>query len=435
MPSFPGKQIVIAIAVGSAACFIGCSGNHAPVLQPIADQTATVGVELSIELRATDADGDSLSFDFDAPSIPDIHSRAEISAFADDVAIFRWTPAASDQSDSAYPFDFKVSDGKATATETVQITVSGAAGSAPVFREPLGTGTTLDLSMQMCIDVLVTIDDTAATTVTISELDPQIDGSMLTQTDDFDATWHWCPSDAQIAAQDQYVLHLGADDGTNQATKDYLIVLRAPTQMNCPGTPPVITHSPPPAQSTLLDLTITADISDDVGLDGAPLLYYSTTAPPTPPDLTMMQQAAMALSAGDMLSGTYQGTIPNPVASAAPGTQATIYYLIEARDDDDPTGACDHVTDAPPTGTFSVDVTAPSGGGTLMACAACSSDTQCAPTYDCVVIGTGGDTFCSRECTGSPPCPTGYNCSTGTLTSVGGKVSRFCRPKTMTCTP
>ena len=250
----------------------------APVLQPIADQTAAVGVELSIELRATDADGDSLHFDFDAPGLADIQSRAMISAFADNVAIFRWTPDAADASDTPYAFDFSVSDGHASATETVQITVGGTGGSAPVFRQPLGTGTTLDLSAAPCIDVTIEVEDTAATQVTLSEDDPQIDGSMLTQDDAFTGTWHWCPTTDLQMAQDRYLLHLRADDGVNATTKDYLIVLRLPPAANCPGDPPVIMHTPPGPQSTVLDIQITAEITDDLGESSpAPLLYCSTT--------------------------------------------------------------------------------------------------------------------------------------------------------------
>jgi hypothetical protein len=411
-----------------------CGGNHAPVLEPIADQSADVGVELSIELRATDADGDALVFDFDAPDLPDIKTRAMVSTFASNVAIFRWTPEATDASIVPWAFDFKVSDGKATTTETVQITVGGMGGAAPVFRQPLGTGTTLDLTQSNCIDVSIVVEDTDSTQVVIAEDDPQIDGSTLTQTDAFDADWNWCPTAAQIAAQDRYLLHLSADDGTNHTTKSYLIVLRSGTMMNCPGMPPVITHTPPGAQSTLLDIPITAMITDDVGIKAAPIVYYSTTAPATPPDLTKMSQVTLSLTAGDGLSGTYSGTLPNPVASGAAGSSATLYYVLEAKDNDDPTGACDHVVDST---TFAIVVTNPGGNGSLMACDACTADAQCSTGFDCIHIGTSTGTFCARECTGSPPCATGYSCSpSGSLiTSVGGKMARYCRPSTLSCAP
>jgi hypothetical protein len=415
-----------------------CGDNHPPKLQPIADQTAAVGVELSIELRATDADGDTLHFDFAAPGLPDIKTRANpavLSTFADNVAIFRWTPQASDRNTTPYAFDFKVTDGKATTTETVQITVGDSTGSAPVFRQPLGTGTTLDLSTDKCIDVAIVVEDTDSTMVTISEDQPQIEGGMLNVTGPFDATWHWCPTSAEIMAQDRYLLHLLADDGSNQATKSYLIVLRQGTGTNCPGQPPVIMHTPLAPQSTLLDIKIDATVSDDLGIKAAPLVYYSTNQPVGSPNLATMSQVTMTRLSGTTLSGMYEGVIPNPVATSPTGTKKTIYYVIEAKDNDDPTGMCDHVVDAPASGTYAVDVTNPGGGrGTLTQCQPCSSDVQCAAGYDCIDIFSTGK-FCARECTGSPPCATGSNCSTTMLTSVDGKVSRFCRPTTMSCTP
>src|SRR5688572_16107880 len=184
-----------------AVLAVGCA-NRAPVMQPIDDQTGSVGAELTFELRATDPDGDSLTFDFEAPMIPDLKSRsnpARVSSFTDGVAIFRWTPGAQDRNSSAYAFDFKVSDGKATTTETVQITIlDSAGGGAPIFREPLGTGTTLDLDQNNCIEVAILVDDPDSTAVTISEEEPLIEGATLEQTGNFEATWQWCPTPEQI---------------------------------------------------------------------------------------------------------------------------------------------------------------------------------------------------------------------------------------------
>jgi hypothetical protein len=421
--------------IGITFFLASCSGNHPPSLQPIADQSASVGVELSIELRASDSDGDSLTFDFDAPSVMDIKSRAQLSAFADNVAIFRWTPQASDRNAMPYAFDFKVSDGHSTTTETVQITVNDAAGgSAPIFRQPLGTGTTLDLSTDKCIDVAIVVEDTDSTMVTLSEVAPTIDGAMLTQTDPFMGTWHWCPSAAQIAAQDRYLLQLLADDGTNQTTKSYLIVLRTPSGMNCPGAPPAITTTPLTAQSTISDLQVSAEVTDDKGVKSV-LLYWTTTMPADPPDIASMTPVAMTLSTGDALDGTYGGSIPNPVAGMAAGTKVTVYYIIEAKDKDDPTGTCNHLVDSPMTGTYAVDVTAPSGmQGTGVNCDPCTKDVQCSTGYECIQIGSSG-TFCARECTGNPPCDNMYSCSTSPLTSVDGHSSRYCRASSMTCPP
>jgi hypothetical protein len=438
-------------ALAAVLC-AACGSNQPPKIQPIADQLASVGIELSIQVRATDADGDPITFDFACPALPDLKTRAmpaTITTFADGVAIFRWTPQASDRSPTPYAFDFRASDGKATTTETVRITVNDAgATSGPVFREPLGTGTTLDLDKTSCIDVPILVDDTGATQVTIAEGAPQIDGAMLMVSGPFAATWHWCPSDAQVAAKDRYLLLLSADDGASpKALKSYLVVLRkTPPDAGCPGTPPVITHTPPGPQTTIDDIGLAAVVTDDVGIAGTPIVYYTTTAPPTPPDVTMMSQVPMTLT--DAATSTWSTTLPNPVAAMPDGTTVTLYYLIEARDTDDPTGVCNHLTDSPSMGTYSVAVTKPIGTtrGTLGSCDPCTHDMQCAgmigsePAYDCIVVGTLGQTFCARECTGSPACPTGYLCtpsaSSGVLiTSVDGVMSRFCKPSVGYCGP
>jgi len=419
----------------------GCASNRAPVLEPLSDQVAEVGVELTVEVRASDPDHDSLKFDFAAPDLPDLKSRsaaATIVAFSDGVAVFRWTPSANDRRADAYAFDFNVTDGKTTTTETVQIQVSnGGNSNSPVFRKPLGTGTTLDLSNATCLELDIVVEDPDSTDATISEEDPLIPGATLTPTDAFSAHWSWCPAADQVAAQDRYLLTLSATDGTSPAVrKTYLIVLRQPQMNNCPGTPPVVTHTPPPDASTVADIAVTAMITDDTGLKGTPLIYYSTTNPGTTPDLSSMIQGSMALQTGTSKSGTYSGSLPNPVAGSPAGTQTTIYYLMIADDNDDPSGTCDHSTYAPATGTYSVTVTNPGSTQALKICDACTSDAQCGGDNHCISVGTAGGTYCGQACGGTlPNCPSGYSCSSAAITSVDGKASRQCQPRVGYCGP
>ena len=146
--------------------------------------------------------------------------------------------------------------------------------------------------------------------------------------------------------ESRYTLVLSADDGDNPKTiKNYLIVLRGTgSGTSCPGAAPVIAHTPA-NQTTRLDLTPVATITDDKGLKDAPLFYYSTTNPGATPDLSHDDAAV-----DDPDDGRQQErhstppTVPNPVASATAGTTATIYYVIVADDDDDPMGNCDHTT-------------------------------------------------------------------------------------------
>src|SRR5262249_16787374 len=163
-----------------------------------------------------------------------------------------------------------------------------------------------------------------------------------------------------------YPITLQADDGKNPAaTKRYILVLLSPPKNDCPGTAPQIAHTPPGNQTTLANLAVSAMVSDDEGVKGSPLLYYSTEPPASPPDLAPLPMSERTRTPGDARSGFYQGEIPNPVASS--GRTATLYYLIAAKDDDDPNGTCDHLTQV---GPYSFAVTA--GGGEAVAfCGPC----------------------------------------------------------------
>src|SRR6185312_2724029 len=191
---------------------------------------------------------------------------------------FRWTPLAADLGEHA--FDFKVSDGSNETTVTININVKSAIGSqtAPIFRQPLGTGTTIDLSRANCVDLDVVVEDQDTPNVKIAQEEPTIEGADLKSVDGQSATWHWCPSRAQ-EGEDRYTLTLSADDGDNPKTlKNYLVVLRGTGGggQSCPGAAPTIAHSPQNA-TTRLDLAPTATVSDDKGIKDSPLFYYSTT--------------------------------------------------------------------------------------------------------------------------------------------------------------
>jgi hypothetical protein len=431
------RRLALALTVTLAACG---GSNSAPKIMPIDDQVAEVGVELTVQIRATDADNDPLSFDFAAPSIPDLKTRsgpATIASFADGVATFRWTPTARDRSDTPYTIDFKVSDGTSTAVETVRVTVTDAGtGNSPIFRQPLGTGTTLDLTTATCVDVDLVVEDNDSPMVTLAEQPPGLGGAMLTATGNYTATWHWCPTMDQIAAQDRYMVTWTADDGSSPTSlKQYLIVLRKMPKTNCTGSAPVIMHTQLAAQATVQDLKISATVTDDIGLKDPPIVYYATTPPAA--GALPATQVTMVQKSGTPQNGVYEGTIPNPVASSPSGTMKTLYYLIAATDADDPTGSCNHTTQAPTTGTYMVTVTNPGATTGLGLCAACTSDTQCGGASDnCIKVGPTS-TYCGQACgdTGSPACPTGYTCSAAAILSVDGLSKRQCVPMSNSCDP
>ncbi|HEX3473573.1 MAG TPA: Ig-like domain-containing protein, partial [Kofleriaceae bacterium] len=159
---------------------------------------AQVGTELMVNLHGTDPDGDALTYEFQATDLTDLDGHAEITVSPSGTGVFKWTPSQADV--GRHAFDFTVSDASHHATTTINIDVRSAIGaaSAPVFRQPLGSGTTLDLTQQTCVAVDIVID-ASSSTVRLSQVDPVIEGAELRVRDGHTATWHWCPSKTQQA--------------------------------------------------------------------------------------------------------------------------------------------------------------------------------------------------------------------------------------------
>lgn len=412
--------------VSALATQVACSGGNAPELEGLSDQVAQVGTELKLDLNGTDPDGDRLSYDFKAADIEGLKDRAQITVSPSGAGVFRWTPLASDVGQHA--FDFIVSDAGNDTTVTITIDVKSAIGSAtaPIFRQPLGSGTTIDLGSKNCVDLNIVIEDQDTAQVTISQEEPLIDGAKLEQMDGQTARWNWCPTRAQ-EGDSRYTLILAADDGENPKTvKNYLVVLRGNTGTNCPGSGPVIAHTSS-NQTTRLDLKPAANITDDKGLKDAPLFYYSFTNPGPTPNLSQMTQLTTVKQSGSNTSGSWAPTLPNPVANAAAGTSKTIYYVFVADDDDDTMGTCDHSTMST---VYSMTVTA-GGTSTAGVCMACTADSQCGAGNECVYMGSMGDSYCLQGCGGG--CPTGYTCSASPIYSVNGAQMLQCVPQSGSC--
>ncbi len=411
-----------------------CGDNSPPTLQPIDDQAVEVGAELTLEVVASDADGDSLTFSVSSDSIPDLTSRthpAQFVPFGQTSAYLRWTPLALDV--GSHSLTITVSDGKASASRTFVVDVS-AGNAVPVFREPLGSGTTLDLASSQCIELDILVEDPDSPNVDISLEDPIEDGYEFAQDDPVAGVFSWCPTAKQIESSERYTLNLKADDRDGHiGRKKYVVVLRRELE-SCPGEGPTITHTEPPAQSTLLDIEITAQVTDDLGVPGQPVLYYSGTPPTDPanPDFDQFVQLLMSRTSGDAQSGSYSAMVPNPVLTDAPGTVRTIYYFIEATDNDDAEGTCDHRTTAPSGAVYSVEVERPAEGETLDHCEPCSADVQC--TSGMCVAFSGGSPSCLDTCTApGAPCTDGGTCSSQPWTSVDGLGGLVCLPPGSSC--
>jgi len=205
-----------------ALLLAACAGGHPPDIVGLTDQVAYVGDQLTVELDGTDPDGDMLTYGVKADI--SLGGAASITQTPTGTGIFRWTPLAEDI--GSHVFDFTADDGTHTTTVSITIEVRAASCAAPVFVEPLGTGTVVDLATTPCMTVNVVVQDQDTPQVDIGQEAPVIDGAQLTPIDGQSANWTWCPSAAQAAAQDRYTLVLSADDRDNPKTiKDYVIVL------------------------------------------------------------------------------------------------------------------------------------------------------------------------------------------------------------------
>ena len=104
----------------------GTPGNAAPVIAAITDQTVEEGQTVSVEMSASDADGDAIAFslsvinDTDGSAVPD--SFYTFTDAGDGTGTFSWTPGTGDSGD--YTTTATASDGSVSATETFAITVA-----------------------------------------------------------------------------------------------------------------------------------------------------------------------------------------------------------------------------------------------------------------------------------------------------------------------
>ena len=201
---------------------VGCDAGAPPDLLGLDDQVAVVGQQFVLELEGVDPDGDPLTYKVEADLV--LEGNATLSKTPAGYGLFRWTPVAADV--GMHAFDFIVSDGTHDTAVTINIDVRASSGTVPVFRQPLGAGRVVNLATTPCIDVDILIEDLDTTDVAITDEEPKIEGSILTQLDGRSSQWRWCPTPSQVADTDRYTLILSADDGENPKTyKNYVVVL------------------------------------------------------------------------------------------------------------------------------------------------------------------------------------------------------------------
>jgi hypothetical protein len=173
----------------------GGTTNTPPVLASIGNKSVTEGQLLTFTISATDADGDPLTYS--ASSLP---SGATFNA---STRTFSWTPTSTQQ--GTYNPRFTVSDGQATDSETITITVfdAGTPNSPPVLAT-IGNKTVIEGQL-LSFTISATDADNNPLTYSAANLPSGATFNASTR------TFSWTPTTSQ---QGQYSPTFSVSDGT-----------------------------------------------------------------------------------------------------------------------------------------------------------------------------------------------------------------------------
>jgi hypothetical protein len=404
----------VCAAIGLLSFGTACSETDALILQPVPNQDAQVGVEVTIELLVLNAPGASPRFTVMSPTIPDLNERPtppRFIPFGGSGAYFRWVPLGKDVGDHVFRIEASA-DGQTSGTNFRILIRAGNA--VPSFIKPLGSGKTLDqASGDTCFVVPVQIQDPDSTRVNIS-LDSPIElGYDFRQDSDYSGEFNWCPTPEQTSRSDRYSVNFVADDGDGHSTyKNFNLLIRRRLGTDCPGRTPAVDHEPPEQPGGTPYIEITTRISDDIGIPIPPIVYFTfedqfATGDRNLENLTLIN---MERASGTELDGVYNARIPIPSDQASLMPVTRLFYFIEVTDDDDPNGDCDHRVMVPKNGYIELPVSPPTPATPVSPCLTCDNDAPCGSGI-CVDLGDG-QPVCLGRCddTDTAPPPTMNGC-------------------------
>jgi hypothetical protein len=211
----------------AALILSGCDEGPLPLsITVVPPLTARVGQEVSVPLAVLTS-APLVSWDWRSLSNPDLSTRLRrpnLTVYTHGRAVWRWTPVAEDA--GPQQIEFSAATDKEWGNVTLPLHID-TGNDPPVFREPVGEGTTLNLRSEMCVHVDVVVDSTTAPRVDLSLLEPP-EGAILLPTGDLTGELSFCPTPAQIAADTVYPLTIHAAVDAWLIAKTYVIVLRRP---------------------------------------------------------------------------------------------------------------------------------------------------------------------------------------------------------------
>jgi hypothetical protein len=391
-----------------------------------------------IEVNAYDPDDHFVSFGFSLSPLPATQTLGRagqpmLQKVDDYQAIFSWTPGNADV--GSYALSLIIEDELgARVEETINLTVldRGVSGGEAVrFVEPSGEVLLLDLNEGPCLETQVSLE---ANTLSADELSLSLGADApptMTLTREVAKRYRlaWCPSPEEISARSQYPISLIASNsrGMPNVEKRYLIMIQGVRAENCPGQPPTLSYEALPNQRGAANLTLYAEVTDDLGIKGTPTLSYQLTevdqmTPQGEWVRVVMQPSTTSSVMGE--AERYEALIPPPQQ----GRDMRLFYEVSVTDDDDEMGtACDHQVEGPTHSlVWTWDEGVSPGYGL---CNPCLFDVQCGGSEDrCVPafgeLGTSLEGVCARACDEANACAVGEECIS--VVSLEGVESQQC---------
>ena len=189
----------------------GCSNeNLPPRLTATGPFPAFVGQQFNQKIFGTDPDGDRVTLSLD--SNDSVVAGLTATPLPDQSLQLSWTPA--EEAAGMQSILIAATDGKVTVRTPVFIDVRFGSAGTPIFREPVGTGVVLDLSVSDCQEVPVTVEDSDSPMIELTERVQPPGSEFIVDSNGWSATWRWCP-DPDTIEFDNYRIVFVADDGDN----------------------------------------------------------------------------------------------------------------------------------------------------------------------------------------------------------------------------
>jgi hypothetical protein len=259
--------------------------NQAPVLDAIGNQTVTEGNPLTFTATASDADvpPDTLTYSLSG-SVP---AGAVIDA---NTGVFTWIPSEA-QGPGVYTFDVVVSDGSASDTETIQVTVSEGANQAPVL-DAIGNQTVTEGNL-LSFTATASDADVPPETLTYSLSGSVPAGAVI---DANTGVFTWTPSEAQ--GPGTYTFDVVVSDGQGGSDSEMITV----------------TVSEGANQAPVLDA-----IGNQTVTEGNPLTFTATASDADLPPDTLTYSLSGSVPAGAVIDANTRRLHLDPERSARPG--------------------------------------------------------------------------------------------------------------------